>query len=200
MLYLNNLGSSELGPPDRKGKNLTVWVNGCARNCKGCISAEANRMLPPIIMSHYLLSLIFKEGKYHGLILSGGEPFLQAGELACTIEEISLVTGKKPPVICYTGNTLEEIRERQDPEELQLLSHIDLLIDGEYIEELDRQERYRGSTNQRLIFLTDGFRPEDFPPMKRSISIKLHGDGHLTMTGIPSRGQAETWNKIKKEW
>ena len=111
MLYLNNLGSSELGPPDRKGKNLTVWVNGCARNCKGCISAEANRMLPPIIMSHYLLSLIFKEGKYHGLILSGGEPFLQAGELACTIEEISLVTGKKPPVICYTGNTLEEIRE-----------------------------------------------------------------------------------------
>lgn len=200
MLYLNNLGSSELGPPDRKGNNLTVWVNGCNRSCKGCISSEANRMRPPIVMSSYLLSLIFKEGKFEQLILSGGEPFLQAGELAKTIGEIILMTGEKPAVICYTGNTIEELTERQDPEELELLSYVDLLIDGEYVQELDIQERYRGSSNQRLLFLTDRFTPEAFPPMRRSISIKVHGDGHLTMSGIPSMTQAETWKNIKKEW
>lgn len=197
MLYLNNLGSSELGFPDKKGKNLTIWVNGCNRNCKGCISSEANRMPPPIVMSRYLLSLIFKEGGYDQLILSGGEPFLQAGELAQTIREISLITGGKPPVICYTGNTIEELMSRQNPDELELLSCVDMLIDGEYVEELDRQERYRGSTNQRMIFLTGRYSAEEFPPMQRSISINIYSD-HLTMSGIPSRDQAKVWEKIKR--
>ena len=197
MLYINNLGKSNLGPPG--ARSLTIWVNGCSRNCKGCISAEANRMRAPIVLSERFVALMYKEGGYDLLILSGGEPFLQVSELARTINEIALLTGKKPPVICYTGNTKEGIEERNDAAAKALLSLTDLLIDGEYIQELDSNDRYKGSDNQRMIFLTDRFSPEDFPPMKRSISIRL-GSDHLAMSGIPTASQAETWKNIKKEW
>lgn len=197
MLYINNLGGSDLGPPN--AKNFTIWVNGCGRNCKGCISAEANKMNAPVVLSEHFVALLYKEGGYSLLIISGGEPFLQASELARTINEIALLTGKKPPVICYTGNTKEGIEERNDAAAKALLSSTDLLIDGEYIQELDSNDRYKGSDNQRMIFLTDRFSPEDFPPMKRSISIRLDGD-HIAMSGIPSSSQARAWNILKKEW
>lgn len=195
MLYINNLGKSNLGPPG--ARSLTIWVNGCSRNCKGCISAAANRMRAPIVLSERFVALMYKEGGYDLLILSGGEPFLQASELARTINEIALLTGKKPPVICYTGNTKEWIEGRNDA--AALLSLTDLLIDGEYIQEQDSSDRYKGSDNQRMIFYTGRFSIDDFPPMKRSISIKPGGD-HIAMSGIPSSSQARVWNILKKEW
>lgn len=197
MLYINNLGGSDLGPPN--AKNFTIWVNGCGRNCKGCISAEANKMNAPVVLSEHFVALLYKEGGYSLLILSGGEPFLQASGLVRTISEIAHISGEKPPVICYTGNTKEEIDQRNDPAEKALLSLTDLLIDGEYIQEQDSSDRYKGSDNQRMIFCTDRFSPYDFPPMKRSISIKLGGD-HIAMSGIPSSSQARAWNILKKEW
>ena len=57
-------------------------------------------------------------------------------------------------VWCYTGYTLEELLEHNDPYELELLEEIDVLVDGKYIEELkDPELRFRGSTNQRIINL-----------------------------------------------
>ena len=54
----------------------------------------------------------------------------------------------------YTGYTLEELLEHNDPYELELLEEIDVLVDGKYIEELkDPELRFRGSTNQRIINL-----------------------------------------------
>ena len=54
----------------------------------------------------------------------------------------------------YTGYTLEELLEHNDPYKLELLEEIDVLVDGKYIEELkDLELRFRGSTNQRIINL-----------------------------------------------
>ena len=185
---------------DGPGFRYVVFVQGCPHHCHGCHNPESWAFDAGCEMT---TGEIFEEIKerpnLRGVTFSGGEPFLQVSELARTINEIALLTGKKPPVICYTGNTKEGIEERNDAAAKALLSLTDLLIDGEYIQELDSNDRYKGSDNQRMIFLTDRFSPEDFPPMKRSISIRL-GSDHLAMSGIPTASQAETWKNIKKEW
>ena len=63
---------------------------------------------------------------------------------------------------CWTGFTLEEI---QASERLsQLLPWLDVLVDGPFIQEQrDTDLRFRGSPNQRILYL-HGQPPVDFIP------------------------------------
>lgn len=55
-------------------------------------------------------------------------------------------------VVCYTGFTIEELLERNDPFETELLRNIDILIDGPFeIEKRDLTLIFRGSSNQRIL-------------------------------------------------
>ena len=52
----------------------------------------------------------------------------------------------------YSGYTLEELQKRNDPETDELLSMLDILVDGRYVEALRNLTLiYRGSENQRVI-------------------------------------------------
>ena len=51
---------------------------------------------------------------------------------------------------CYTGYTFEQILAM--PAQRELLNHIDVLVDGPFIQKLHNEQlRFRGSSNQRLI-------------------------------------------------
>ena len=80
-----------------------------------------------------------------GITLTGGEPFLQinpALELATAAKNLNL------NVWCYTGFKFEDI----PPDADELLQNIDVLVDGEYIDDLrDLELQFRGSKNQRII-------------------------------------------------
>ena len=66
-------------------------------------------------------------------------------ELAAAIKANS-----KKSIWCYTGYTFENILE--NPQQRNLLQHIDVLVDGRFIEALKDESLYfRGSSNQRLI-------------------------------------------------
>ena len=55
---------------------------------------------------------------------------------------------------CYSGYTYEYLLEKSKTQEYtkELLSLIDVLVDGKYVEELhDLSLRFRGSSNQRII-------------------------------------------------
>ena len=86
-----------------------------------------------------------------GLTLSGGEPFLQPAALlplARAAHERGL------DVWSYSGFTLEELRAQEDPDVDALLDELDVLVDGDYREELrDLTLHFRGSRNQRVIDL-----------------------------------------------
>ena len=60
-----------------------------------------------------------------------------------------------PGVIVYTGYCFEELKEVPGAD--ALLAQTDLLIDGPYIQELDDGRSLRGSSNQRIIPLTDRY-------------------------------------------
>ncbi len=60
-------------------------------------------------------------------------------------------------VVCYSGYTLESLRARMDPSIDRMLAGIDVLIDGPFLQERAGPFQWRGSSNQRIHFLTDAY-------------------------------------------
>lgn len=114
-----------------------------------------------------------------GITISGGEPFLQAAELADMLRKVADLSGEKPGVIIYTGYTLEELETLPGAQELLALT--DILIDGPYIRELDDGKSLRGSSNQRVHFLSDRYDTPEVRAMygtdTRTYQIIRHGFG-----------------------
>ena len=62
---------------------------------------------------------------------------------------------------CYTGFTYERLAA--DPRYHEILSLVDVIVDGPFVEALrDTDLRFRGSSNQRIIHL-DGGLPRQYP-------------------------------------
>ncbi len=56
-------------------------------------------------------------------------------------------------IFVWTGYTLEELKNRNDEHIEHILSHIDVLIDGKFIQaERDITLPLRGSSNQRILY------------------------------------------------
>jgi anaerobic ribonucleoside-triphosphate reductase activating protein len=118
-----------------------------------------------------------------GVTLSGGEPFQQAGLLA---ETLTLIKSKKPlNVIAFTGYRYEKLLRMDDHFGIhQLLAEVDVLIDGGYIHALNDNQGLRGSSNQRIIHLTNSLKGLDLENQPRSIELHVE-DGHVLAVGVP---------------
>ncbi|MBR2758253.1 MAG: radical SAM protein, partial [Exiguobacterium sp.] len=88
---------------------------------------------------------------WEGVTVSGGEPFLQSSALA---ELVTACKSLGKNVWVYTGYTLEQLEEMHDEAIQTVLDYADVLVDGRYEQSLrDMGLRFRGSSNQRIIFL-----------------------------------------------
>ena len=92
-----------------------------------------------------------------GLTLLGGEPFEHVNQQGL-LPLVKKVKEKFPNknIWCYSGYTFEkDIIERmckEWKETPELLSYIDVLVDGEFQEDKkDIKLKFRGSSNQRII-------------------------------------------------
>lgn len=178
-----------LGP----GERFAIWFQGCRRRCKGCMS-ESSRPLDGgrLASISKLCEAILSQRGLEGVTISGGEPFLQPEALFCLLEKIR--HNANLGVIVYTGFTLEQLRELNNPWiDMALNGYIDLLIDGEYIDELNDGKSLKGSANQRLLFLTDRYLSDKglYEGTTRNAEVRLSGND-VFFVGIPSR---ETWDQ-----
>ena len=133
---------------DGEGIRFTIFFQGCLRNCFNCHNPATHDLNGgKILDTEEIISTIKKNPLLTGITLSGGEPILQiapAAELARAAKNLNL------DVWCYTGYKLEEIPSTAE----ELLRNVDVLVDGEYIDELrDLELNFRGSKNQRVIDL-----------------------------------------------
>ena len=119
-----------------------------------------------------------------GITISGGEPFLQAQALCRLLHTVK--RHRDMGVILYTGFLLEEIQQLESGPEL--LALCDLVIDGPYIQELDDSKSLRGSSNQRVIPLTDRYKPylNLYGTGPRQVQIFRNLPQEIHWVGIPT--------------
>lgn len=174
-----------LGP----GTRAVLWVQGCCFRCPGCIAPEmlAFRGGSPTPVEVLAEQLIALEG-IDGVTFSGGEPFMQACALVTLIDRIK--AQRDLSFMSYTGFTLEEIHSRGERDQLDLLSRLDLLVDGRYHREQHTTLMWRGSANQRVHFLSErhaGLRTS-IDQRAVSLDITIEEDGSFHWAGISPKG------------
>lgn len=145
------------------GVRVTLFVSGCTHACPGCFNKEAWDFGygEPFTDETKRQILEYLEPQYiNGLTLLGGEPMEPQNQRALLplLKEIKEKYPQKT-IWCYSGYTFEELTENSRARcEVtdEMLSLIDVLVDGEFIEELkDISLRFKGSENQRLINLKE---------------------------------------------
>ena len=164
-------------------KRSVIWVQGCLKNCPGCIAPESHALTGQKISIDTILQWISQYPDNEGITISGGEPFLQAKALCQLVKE---VRKQNKGVIIYSGYTYQELLDQKDPDISELLSLTDLLIDGPYIQKKDDGSAGRGSSNQQYIHLTQRyFNHQDYFQKQRQAVIYTDGRKFI-LEGIPS--------------
>lgn len=143
-----------------EGVRVSLFVSGCRRHCKNCFNAVAWDFSygKPFDKSVQELIVQKLEPFYiAGLTLLGGDPFEPENQRAL-VPFLKTVRKRFPDkdIWCYTGYTFQNggIAEPQANTEVteEMLSLIDVLVDGKFEEELkDIRLKFRGSSNQRVI-------------------------------------------------
>lgn len=158
------------------GVRVSLFVSGCTHHCKGCFNAEAWDFAygqPYTEATEEEILTALSHEYIAGLSLLGGEPFEPQNQRAL-LPLLRKFRERYPQksVWCYSGYTLETdiLAGRAHCEATdEMLSYIDILVDGEFVEEKkDLKLRFRGSSNQRII------------DVKRTLSegtVKLWKDG-----------------------
>ena len=145
---------------DGPGFRTAIYCAGCAHHCKGCHNPQSWAFDGGKKMSVDELLGIIKADDLSDVTFSGGDPFYQVEAFTELARRIKQETDKT--IWCWTGFTLEEIQA--DPSLAQMLPWLDVLVDGPFIlEQRDTELLFRGSPNQRIIYL-HGEPPEDVIP------------------------------------
>jgi anaerobic ribonucleoside-triphosphate reductase activating protein len=142
------------------GVRVSLFVSGCTHHCKGCFNAEAwdfhfGKPFTPEVEQQILDAL--SPWYIRGFSLLGGEPFEPQNQAALLpLMRRIRETYPEKTVWCYTGYDYERdlLAGQLGPWEItqELLSTIDILVDGEFHqEEKDLTLRFKGSRNQRII-------------------------------------------------
>ena len=133
---------------DGPGFRPAIYCAGCVNRCPGCHNPESWDINNGKEMSTEEILQKVLADPFADVTFTGGDPMFQPEgftELAQAIKANS-----KKTIWCYTGYTFEEIIKNKRQKEL--LNHIDVLVDGRFVQELrDESLYFRGSSNQRLI-------------------------------------------------
>lgn len=142
------------------GVRVSLFVSGCTHHCKGCFNSETwdfsyGQEFTADIQEE-LLELL-KPDHIAGLTILGGEPFEPSNQRGL-LPFLRKVKERYPSksIWCYTGYLLERDLWNESSARCgatdEMLSLIDVLVDGEFIQEQKNIAlKFRGSENQRLI-------------------------------------------------
>jgi anaerobic ribonucleoside-triphosphate reductase activating protein len=129
-----------------------------------------------------------------GLTISGGEPFQQPEPLAELLEQVRRKTNLS--VVLFSGYTWEELSLLQHA--TRILTNIDVLIAGRYIESRRVASGLIGSANKKIHFLTNRYTLSDFDVIPCA-EIIITPDGNVLLTGIDPPGGAGVSPAPKKD-
>lgn len=146
------------------GVRVSLFVSGCTHRCKNCFNKEAWDFSygRPFTKETQEQIISYLDKPYvKGLTLLGGEPFERENQIALLpfLKEVKRRLPDKD-IWAFSGYDFEKditgymCSEWEATKEL--LSYIDVLVDGEFIEEQKSLNlRFKGSANQRTILVQE---------------------------------------------
>jgi anaerobic ribonucleoside-triphosphate reductase activating protein len=159
-------------------KRMAIWFQGCTIGCPGCCNPELQEMKQAHIMSlQEIIDIATRskeENAIEGVTFLGGEPTLQKhiAELSNELHKVDL------GVILFTGYKINRLKEA-------LISSIDLIIDGQFIEsKIDNQRNLVGSTNQTFYHVSNRYVNDmDWFNIKRDFKVDVNVSDDFLITG-----------------
>ena len=144
---------------DGIGVRVSLFVSGCTHHCKNCFNPETWNFdygTPYTAATEQEIIDALKPSYIRGLTLLGGEPFEPENQrvLVSLLRRIRTEMPQKD-IWSYSGYTFEELtgesRARCEVTD-EMLSMLDILVDGEYVDALRNiRLKFRGSENQRIL-------------------------------------------------
>ncbi|EMH2041577.1 anaerobic ribonucleotide reductase-activating protein [Proteus mirabilis] len=133
------------------GTRCTLFVAGCVHQCRGCYNKSTWSLTSGKPFTHEVEDQIIADLqdtriKRQGLSLSGGDP-LHPQNLSAILKLVKRVKTQCPEkdIWVWTGYLLADLT----PEQQEVVSYINVLIDGKFVQELyDPALLWRGSSNQ----------------------------------------------------
>ena len=157
-MYYGNIKMYDIA--DGEGCRVTLFVSGCTNCCKECFQRETwdfHYGQPYTKETEDNLIECLKDENIQGLTLLGGEPFEPENqkELIHLLRRVRKELPHKD-IWSYTGFVLDrdllEGQRKHTDVTYEMLSYIDVLVDGPFVEEKKNLALYfRGSENQRVI-------------------------------------------------
>ena len=144
------------------GVRVSLFVSGCTHHCKGCFNEVAwdfDYGQPFTQQTIDEILDMMKPRYIKGITLLGGEPFEPQNQPALVelLRQIKAVYPEKT-IWAFSGYLFDKDilpGKLGDPEVTrEFLSYLDVLVDGRFVmEKKDLTLRFRGSSNQRIIYV-----------------------------------------------
>jgi len=137
------------------GLRAVLWTQGCRQHCPGCQNPETWDENGGIVVKiDWVKDQLRKLKGQTGITFCGGEPFLQPE--AC-LEIANWVREEMGwDVWSFTGYVYEDLKKKGGAG-WEFIKVLDALIDGPFIQsQRDISLRFRGSKNQRILYLKGG--------------------------------------------
>lgn len=139
-----------------EGVCVSFWVQGCPHHCKGCFNKETwdfnlGKEYDNTIKWE-IIEAISANGIERNFSILGGEPLaLQNLEMVEELVKAIRHAYPKIKIFLWTGYQFEDLISSPTEIIQHILSNIDVLIDGVFIEDLkDLSLKLRGSSNQHI--------------------------------------------------
>lgn len=147
------------------GVRVSLFVSGCRHCCPECFNPETwafDYGKPYTADTTAEILRLLSPSYIQGLTLLGGEPMEPENQLGLLplVQAVREYFGDTKDIWCYTGCVLEDLLQTDNSYHCEvtkaLLSEIDVLVDGPFIEaEKSLQLKFRGSANQRILHLRE---------------------------------------------
>ena len=137
---------------------VSFWTQGCPHHCPGCQNPETwdfqgGEEMPTDIKGQ-IIKAICANDIIRNFSVLGGEPLCEEN-----LDEVdTIITSVRTAfpqikIFVWTGYDLKDLKKRHNEKINHILSQIDVLIDGPFIQaERDITLELRGSKNQRILY------------------------------------------------
>lgn len=147
---------------DGPGFRTSIYLSGCKHCCRGCHNPQSWNPLEGKAMTLENILEIVEEEDFD-VTITGGDPLYHPSKLETLVKAIK---ENRRNIWIYTGFIWEDILN--SPLMLSAIKDADVLIDGPFIEELkDLDLPFRGSSNQRIINVSESIRQKEIVLIER---------------------------------